>query len=95
MSAHSSSTQSSRPHSNHAVCVSDSEPICEDVRALAARLDRARVAVQLAQWHAMPHALPCVAPFLPEANQALRQAAMFVRRCYATRKRNTAAIATA
>jgi hypothetical protein len=39
--------------------------------------------VQFARWHA----LPCFAPFLPEANQALQQAAMFVRRCFATRKR--------
>jgi acetyl esterase/lipase len=72
---------------------SDSEPMADDIRALAARLDRARVTVQLAQWHAMPHALPCFAPFLPEANQALRQAAMFVRRCYATRKRHAGATA--
>jgi hypothetical protein len=35
--------------------------------------------VQVARWHAMPHALPCFAPFLPEAYQALRQAAMFMR----------------
>lgn len=75
--------------------ISDSEPMYEDVRALATRLDRARVTVQVAQWHAMLHALPCFAPFLPEANQTLRQAAMFVRRCYATRKRHAAAVAIA
>ncbi|WP_109482411.1 alpha/beta hydrolase [Paraburkholderia sp. C35] len=75
--------------------ISDSEVMYEDARALAARLDRAGVTVQVALWHGMPHALPCFAPFLPEANQALRQAAMFVRRCLATRKRFAAAAATA
>jgi len=67
--------------------VSDAEAMYEDVLALAARLNRARVTVQVAQWHEMPHALPCFAPFLPEANQVLRQGAMFVRRCLAARKR--------
>ncbi|WP_336602439.1 hypothetical protein [Paraburkholderia bengalensis] len=43
----------------------------------------------------MPHALPCFAPFLPEANQALRQAAMFVRASFAARKRRNAAVAAA
>jgi acetyl esterase/lipase len=66
--------------------VSDSEPLYQDARTLAAQLHRAGGTVQFARWHAMPHALPCFAPFLPEANQALRQAAMFVRRCFATRK---------
>lgn len=75
--------------------ISDSEAMYEDALALAARLNREGVTVQVAQWHAMPHALPCFAPFLPEANQALRQAAMFVRRCYATRKREAAAAAIA
>jgi epsilon-lactone hydrolase len=74
--------------------ISDSEPMYEDVRALAERLHRARGTVQIARWHAMPHALPCFAPFLPEANQALRQAAMFVRASFAARKRRNAAVAT-
>jgi hypothetical protein len=43
----------------------------------------------------MPHALPGFAPLLPEANQAPRQAAMFVRRCYATRKHEAATAAIA
>jgi acetyl esterase/lipase len=73
--------------------ISDAEAIYEDALALAARLNRVGVTVQVAQWHAVPHALPCFAPFLPEANQALRQAAMFVRRCYATRKREAATAA--
>ncbi|MCO4877786.1 alpha/beta hydrolase [Paraburkholderia caribensis] len=73
--------------------ISDAEAMYEDALALAARLNRVGVTVQVAQWHAMPHALPCFAPFLPEANQALRQAAMFVRRCYATRKREAATAA--
>ncbi|MBP0592581.1 hypothetical protein J8I87_23150 [Paraburkholderia sp. LEh10] len=43
----------------------------------------------------MPGALPCFAPFLPEANQALRQAAMFARRCLATRKSQAARVTAA
>lgn len=73
--------------------ISDSEAMYEDARALAARIDRAGGTVQFAQWHAMPHALPCFAPFLPEANQALRQAAMFVRRALASRKSQAASAA--
>ncbi|WP_354681159.1 alpha/beta hydrolase [Cupriavidus plantarum] len=60
--------------------VSDAESIYRDARALASRLRRAGSAAELSIWHAMPHAWPCFAPFLPEARAALRQAATFIRR---------------
>lgn len=60
--------------------ISDAETMYRDARLLASRLRRAGSAAELAIWHAMPHAWPCFAPFLPEARAALRQAATFIRR---------------
>jgi len=60
--------------------VSDAEMMYRDARVLASRLRRAGGAAELSIWHAMPHAWPCFAPFLPEARAALRQAATFIRR---------------
>jgi monoterpene epsilon-lactone hydrolase len=61
---------------------SDSEGLNEDAHALAARLQRAGTRVEFAEWHAMPHAWHCFAPFIPEARAALEQAAVFIRGCW-------------
>ena len=61
---------------------SDSEGLNEDAHALAAKLQRAGTRVEFAEWHAMPHAWHCFAPFIPEARAALEQAAVFIRGCW-------------
>ncbi|MFM0627177.1 alpha/beta hydrolase [Paraburkholderia xenovorans] len=62
---------------------SDAEALSTDARELAARLQRAGNAVEFAQWHAMPHAWQCFAPFVPEARAALAEASRFICRCWA------------
>ena len=61
---------------------SDSEGLNEDAHELAAKLQRAGTPVEFAEWHAMPHAWHCFAPFIPEARAALAQAAGFIRGCW-------------
>ncbi len=61
--------------------VSDSEAMYRDSRSLASQIRMAGGEAELAVWHAMPHAWPCFAPFLPEARAALRHASGFIRRC--------------
>ncbi|MFM0506811.1 alpha/beta hydrolase [Paraburkholderia sp. RL17-373-BIF-A] len=65
------------------VQTSDAEALSTDARELAARLQRAGNAVEFAQWHAMPHAWQCFAPFVPEARAALAEASRFICRCWA------------
>jgi monoterpene epsilon-lactone hydrolase len=43
------------------------------------------VCVELEIWPKMPHVFQMFAPFVPEANRALEQAAGFVRRVTAPR----------
>jgi acetyl esterase/lipase len=65
------------------VQTSDAEALSTDARELAAKLQRAGNAVEFAQWHAMPHAWQCFAPFVPEARAALAEASRFICRCWA------------
>ncbi|WP_259295141.1 alpha/beta hydrolase [Paraburkholderia sp. DHOC27] len=58
---------------------SDTEALCLDARELAAKLQRQGNHVEIAEWHALPHAWHCFAPFVPEARAALGQAAAFIR----------------
>ncbi|MGF6721809.1 monoterpene epsilon-lactone hydrolase [Paraburkholderia sp. GAS41] len=61
---------------------SDTEGLNEDAHELAAKLQREGTRVDFAEWHAMPHAWHCFAPFIPEARAALMQAAGFMRGCW-------------
>jgi acetyl esterase/lipase len=63
--------------------VSDTEGLCLDARELAAKLQRQGNAVEIAEWHAMPHAWHCFTPFIPESRAALVQASAFIRNCWA------------
>ncbi len=57
---------------------SDSEVLLDDSRRAAANATRSGVAVTLRLWHGVPHGWQIFAPILPEAREALREAAAFV-----------------
>jgi acetyl esterase/lipase len=59
--------------------VGDSEILLDDSRRVAANAARAGVTVTLRIWPNVPHCWQIFAPFLPEARDALREAAAFIR----------------
>ncbi len=60
--------------------VGDTEVLLGDSTRVAEKARAAGVSVDLEIWPKMPHVFQIFAPFVPEANQALEQAAGFVRR---------------
>jgi acetyl esterase/lipase len=59
--------------------VSDCEVLLDDSRRVAENAARAGVTATLRVWHGVPHGWQIFAPILPEAREALREAAEFVR----------------
>jgi len=53
----------------------------DDAAVLANRLDKLGTDVELEVWKDMPHVWPIFAGQLPEADEALANAARFMRRC--------------
>ena len=60
--------------------VGDTEVLLDDSTRVAEKARAAGVSVELNIWPKMPHVFQMFAPFMPEANRALEQAAAFVRR---------------
>jgi monoterpene epsilon-lactone hydrolase len=60
--------------------VGDTEVLLDDSTRVAEKARAAGVSVELEIWPKMPHVFQIFAPFVPEANRALEQAAGFVRR---------------
>jgi epsilon-lactone hydrolase len=60
--------------------VGDTEVLFDDSTRAAEKARAAGVSVELQIWPKMPHVFQMFAPFMPEANRALEEAAAFVRR---------------
>lgn len=60
--------------------VGDTEVLLSDSTRVASKASAAGVTVELKIWPAVPHAFQMYAPFMPEANRSLDEAAAFVRR---------------
>ena len=60
--------------------VGSTEVLLDDSRRVADKARAAGVDCELEVWEKMPHVWPMFAPFIPEANRALDQAAAFVQR---------------
>ncbi|KLU22762.1 alpha/beta hydrolase [Caballeronia mineralivorans PML1(12)] len=60
--------------------VGDTEVLLDDSTRVAEKARASGVSVDLEIWPKMPHVFQILAPFVPEANQALERAAGFVRR---------------
>jgi epsilon-lactone hydrolase len=62
------------------IFASDSEVLLDDAVRFADRARRSGVSIDLQIWHDLPHVWPLFVRFLPEARQAIRQMAAFIRR---------------
>ncbi|SOE54479.1 Acetyl esterase/lipase [Burkholderia sp. D7] len=70
--------------------IGDTEVLLDDSTRVAEKARAAGVRVELNIWPKMPHVFQMFAPFMPEANCALEQAAGFVRRVTALQAAETA-----
>lgn len=71
--------------------VSDTEVLLDDSTRVAEKARAAGVDVTITIWPKLPHVFQIYAPFMPEANRALDEAAAFVRKITTRRAAKTVA----